>query len=146
VDLKVFSQQIKDQLSTLTVRHGGIFLFSLLMICGSTGLSEARQIDWGTLNLTPQQETQMEHLENNWQKTHQEVNSQIEKDMAEMKDILPTGDTQRIRLLQTRISTNKMYLMNESMDTFLKKRDMLSPSQRAQLQKMIPCKQQQAAP
>lgn len=144
MNLMVLSQQLKAQLSTLTVRHGGISLFSLLMICGAPALSEAKQIDWDTLNLTPQQENQMQHLENNWEKTHQEVNSQIEKDMAEMKQILPTGDTQRIRQLQTRISTNKMYLMNESMDTFLKKRDMLSPSQRSQLQKMIPCKQ--AAP
>ena len=80
----------------------------------------------------------MQRLEGNWQKTHQEVSSQIERDMAEMKDILPTGDTQRIRQLQARIANNKLYLMNESMDTFLKKRDMLTPGQRTQLQKMMP--------
>lgn len=144
MDLKVFSQQLKDQLCTLTVRHGGIGFLSVLALWGTPGLSEAREIDWNTLNLTSQQETQMQHLETSWQKTHQEVSSQIEKDTAEMKELLPTGNTQRIRQLQTRISTNKMYLMNESMDTFLKKRDMLTPTQRTQLQKMLPCKQQSA--
>ncbi len=125
----------------MKLRQGSITLFTLVMLCNLSSISEARHIDWSTLNLTSQQENQMQHLENNWEKTHQEVNSQIERDMAEMKEILPTGDTQRIRQLQTRISNNKMYLMNESMDTFLKKRDMLTPSQRAQLQKMLPGKQ-----
>ncbi|WP_373531892.1 Spy/CpxP family protein refolding chaperone [Vampirovibrio sp.] len=109
-------------------------------------LAQASDINWGHLNLTPQQQTQMQHLENGWHKTHQTVGSQIEKDMAELKTILPTGDSQKIRELQTRIMTNKTYLMNESMDTFLKKREMLSPPQRAQLQKMIPCNTPAAAP
>ena len=125
----------------MKLRQGSISLFTLFLLCNVSSISEAHHIDWDTLNLSPQQESQMQHLESNWEKTHQEVNGQIEKDMAEMKEILPTGNTQRIRQLQTRISNNKMYLMNESMDTFLKKRDMLTPSQRAQLQKMMPCKQ-----
>lgn len=82
----------------------------------------------------------MDRLENNWEKTHHEVSAQIERDMAELKTLLPSGDTQRIRQLQARIMTNKMYLMNESMDTFLKKRNMLTPAQRTQLQRLMPAK------
>ncbi len=106
------------------------FLFSI---------AHAGEIKWQTLNLTPQQSTQMQSLEEGWHKIHQNLSVQIQRDMAELKTILPTGDSQKIRELQTRIMTNKTYLMNESMDTFLKKREMLSPEQRSQLQKMLPC-------
>lgn len=98
----------------------------------------AKEVNWGSLNLSPQQENKIEQLEAGWEKTHAEVSEQIDRDMDELKAILPNGDTQRIRTLQNRITTNKMYLMNQSMDTFLKKRDMLNPAQRGQLQKMLP--------
>ncbi len=101
--------------------------------------AKAADIDWQGLNLTPQQSVQMDNLEGDWQKVHHEVMGQISRDMAELKTILPTGDSQRIRALQSRIMTNRTYLMKESMDTFLKKREMLSPGQRAQLQRMLPC-------
>jgi len=120
------------------MRSRFLFLLSGLLIIAPTVWSESRSIDWTTLNLNPSQESQIEQLETGWKKTHQEVSGQIDKDQTEMKKILPSGDTQRIRLLQNRISTNKMYLMNESMDTFLKKRELLTPTQRNQLQKLLP--------
>jgi Spy/CpxP family protein refolding chaperone len=142
VNLKVISPELATRLFAGKGRSAWAYLLSAVVLLGTTAaLCEARQIDWDTLNLSPQQETQMQHLEGNWQKTHQEVNTQIEKDMEEMKDLLLTGDSQRIRQLQSRISTNKMYLMNESTDTFLKKRDILTPAQRSQLQKMLPGRQ-----
>ncbi len=100
----------------------------------------ARNINWEGLNLSPQQESQIHQLEDSWEKTHEQVSVQIERDTAELRAILPTGDIQRIRLLQNRITSNKMYLMNQSMDTFLKKRDALTPTQRTELQKMMPGK------
>lgn len=141
MNFKVFSQPVRNQISLARLFHrvgGSILASSLLMTVAAPVL--ARDINWNSLNLTPQQETQMERLEDNWEKTHHEVSAQIERDMAELKTLLPTGDTQRIRQLQSRIMTNKMYLMNESMDTFLKKRDMLTPVQRSQLQKLMPAK------
>jgi Spy/CpxP family protein refolding chaperone len=142
VNLKVISPELATRLFAGTSRSAWAYLFGAVVLLGTTAaLCEARQIDWDTLNLSPQQETQMQRLEGNWQKTHQEVNSQIEKDTEEMKELLLTGDSQRIRQLQNRISTNKMYLMNESTDTFLKKRDILTPAQRSQLQKMLPNRQ-----
>lgn len=143
MNFKVFPQQaiktlnasFSSSVSCLRLGHSILASLVLLSIPAS---ALARDLNWDSLNLSPHQETQINRLENNWEKTHQEVNAQIAKDMAEMKTLLPTGDTQRIRQLQTRITTNKMYLMNESMDTFLKKRDMLTPVQRSQLQKMMP--------
>jgi len=142
---KVFSQPVRDKISVINVCRvgrvlGGTLLASSVLIISAAVPALARDINWNSLNLTPQQETQMERLEDNWEKTHHEVNAQIERDMAELKTLLPTGDSQRIRQLQGRIMTNKMYLMNESMDTFLKKRDMLTPVQRTQLQKIMPAK------
>jgi Spy/CpxP family protein refolding chaperone len=136
---------VRDKISVINVCRvgrvlGGTLLASSVLIISAAVPALARDINWNSLNLTPQQETQMERLEDNWEKTHHEVNAQIERDMAELKTLLPTGDSQRIRQLQGRIMTNKMYLMNESMDTFLKKRDMLTPVQRTQLQKIMPAK------
>lgn len=144
MNLKVFSlQKISHPTFFSPIRMGtAILLVSCIILIVPSQPSLAKEIHWDDLNLTPQQETQMQNLESNWEKTHQEVSSQIDKDMAELKTLLPSGDTQRIRQLQTRISNNKMYLMNESMDTFLRKRDMLTPAQRAQLQKLLPCKNQ----
>ncbi len=137
--LEFFKFPIK-MLNRVCLSLGTAFLAGCLL-----SLAHASEINWEYLNLTPQQQTQMQQLENDWHKIHQNVGGQLEKDMAELKTILPTGDSQKIRELQTRIMTNKTYLMNESMDTFLKKREMLSPPQRAQLQKMIPCKTTPAA-
>jgi Spy/CpxP family protein refolding chaperone len=101
-------------------------------------IASAREIRWNSLNLNPQQQSSIQQLENHWQQTHGEVMTQIERDRQELRNQLSTGDTQRIRALQNRMISNKMFLMNESMNTFLQKRDLLSPEQRLQLQKMLP--------
>ncbi|WP_303673490.1 Spy/CpxP family protein refolding chaperone [Vampirovibrio chlorellavorus] len=119
--------------------QAGMVLRTALLAASLFSMAHAGEINWQVLNLTPQQSTQMQTLEDGWHKVHQNLSTQIQRDMAELKTILPTGDSQKIRELQTRIMTNKTYLMNESMDTFLKKREMLSPEQRSQLQKMLPC-------
>jgi Spy/CpxP family protein refolding chaperone len=117
-----------------------LFVFTLLSLdLLSAPLSAlAKDIHWDSLNLTPQQENQIDQLESQWERTHAEVAAQIERDRAELKSLLPLGDGQRIRALQNRITTNKMYLMNESMNTFLRKRDTLTPDQRNQLQRLLP--------
>jgi hypothetical protein len=116
---------------------------SALMILVCPTIACAKDIDWESLNLTPQQESQIGRLESSWEKTHAEIGAQIERDSAELRALLPMGDPQRIRQLQNRITSNKMFLMNQSMDTFLKKRDTLTPAQRLQLQKMLPAKYHQ---
>jgi len=110
---------------------------AFLAITNST-TAQAKEVRWNNLHLTSQQETRINRLEDRWQQTHSEVSAQIDRDRNELRNLLPSGDTQRIRAIQNRIISNKMYLMNESMNIFLQKRDLLSPDQRAQLQKMIP--------
>ena len=129
----LFSWHRRYRMSLLsTLSAMGLVVFS--------GWALAKNIDWESLNLTPQQEIQVSHLEEAWKKVHAEIGAQIEHDTAQLRAILPTGNTQQIRELQNRITTNKIYLMNQSMETFLKKRDTLTPIQRAQLQKMLPAK------
>lgn len=139
VNFKTLSYPIRNTLFRLESTS----FVSALIILACPALACAKDVDWDSLNLSPQQETQIDRLEDSWERTHSEVGNQIERDSAELRAILPTGDTQRIRQLQNRISTNKMLLMNQSMDTFLKKRDMLTPGQRMQLQKMLPAKYHQ---
>lgn len=126
-----------NQLAQLSRKNSLLILACLFAFVNPGAL--AAEIKWDNLNLTPQQETQMDDLESGWQKVHHDVSAQIERDTAELKTILPTGDSQKIRQLQNRIMNNRTYLMNESMDTFLRKREMLSPAQRSQLQQMLPC-------
>lgn len=133
-------QHVREQLHARSVQMSGASLLSAMMLVIFAPQGMARDLDWGSLNLSPQQENQINRLENSWEKTHDEVSTQIERDTAELRKILPTGDTARIRMLQNRITTNKMYLLNESMETFLQKRDALTPGQRQQLQKMMPAK------
>ena len=143
MNIKVTFKTLSYPIKNMLFRFESTSFVSALIILACPALACARDVDWDSLNLTPQQETQIDRLEDSWERTHSEVGSQIERDSAELRSILPTGDTQRIRQLQNRISTNKMLLMNQSMDTFLKKRDMLTPGQRQQLQKMIPVKYRQ---
>jgi Spy/CpxP family protein refolding chaperone len=144
VNFKVFPHIVRmirqcvplSGLATASLIRGS--LLSALTLFMIPAAAQAHDIDWSNLNLSQQQESQINHLEEGWEKTHDAVGGQIQRDMEELRTLLPTGDTQRIRQLQNRIMTNKMYLMNESMNTFLKKRDMLTPTQRAQLQQMLP--------
>lgn len=143
MNLKLLPNQVKTRLSAFSLRWDRASVVSTIVLLACPALALAKDIDWDSLNLSPQQEVQIERLEDSWEKTHAEVGTQIQRDMAELRNILPTGDSQRIRGLQNRITTNKTYLMNQSMDIFLKKRDMLTPAQRNQLQQMIPVKYHQ---
>ncbi len=98
----------------------------------------AGNINWDELNLTPQQSSQIERLESEWERDRAIVTDQIARDKAELKSLLPNGDRERIKFLQRRITHNEMYLMNASMETFLDKRDILQPDQRSKLQRMMP--------
>lgn len=140
VNLKVVSTLIRTFLALPAIRPAGVLAVTVALVFSAVPYAIARDVNWGSLNLTPHQESQINRLENDWEKTHEEVNSRIEKDMGELKTALPSGDRQRIRQIQSRIMSNKMYLMNQSMDTFLKKQETLTPAQRMQLQKMLPCK------
>jgi len=81
---------------------------------------------------------QIEQLEAAWQQIHAQGQAQLDRHISELRALLPTGDTGKILQLQTRINHEKNYLLNQSMDIFLKKRAVLTPAQRLQLQRMIP--------
>lgn len=138
MNLKAFSHSVLITRVQACYRKPVRFLLLAMAIIAPPSASLAGDLDWSSLNLTPQQEVQIQRLESAWAKNHAEVVAQIMRDTAELRSLLPTGEAQRIRELQGRITTNKMYLMNESMNTFLQKREMLTPPQRAQLQKIIP--------
>ena len=118
-------------------KASAVSVFVMVLLSGPV---PAREVDWNRLHLTPEQESRIHQLEDSWEKTHSDVASRIEQDASELRAILPTGDAQRIRQLQNRITANKMFLMNQSMDIFLQKRNTLTPEQRLQLRKMLPAR------
>ena len=103
-------------------------------------------VKWEQLNLSPQQSNKIDHIENEWNQQRDQVSEQIARDKAELKSILPNGDRDRIQFLQMRITHNTMYLQKESMQTFLDKRDILQPEQRAKLQRILPAAVPASAP
>lgn len=110
-----------------------------LTMCGTQWLSAgmAMAVNWNELNLSPQQSSQIHALEMNWERTHQRITREIEQDQASIKRLLPSGNRTKIQDLQRRIMKNKMYLMNQSTETFMKKREQLNPDQQSRLKRMF---------
>jgi hypothetical protein len=100
--------------------------------------ANATDVNWKELNLSPQQSSQINSLELNWEKNHQRLTHEIHQDQTAIKQLLLTGDREKIQTLQRRIMKNKMDLMNQSTETFMKKREQLNPDQQLRLQKILP--------
>ncbi|MEM0951670.1 MAG: Spy/CpxP family protein refolding chaperone [Cyanobacteria bacterium P01_H01_bin.74] len=124
--------------------YGNAYFFAIRMILILFVLIAVVQphaalaMDWQKLDLSPQQQTQINTLEANWKRTHHQLQGEINRDQAAVKRLLPSGKKPEIQELQKRIMKNKMRLMNESTNTFMKKRDTLSPTQQQKLKQMMP--------
>src|SRR5690349_18667858 len=99
----------------------------------------ADKINWGSLNLTQQQQQNINQLEDQWSQTCASTMPQIEADKAELMKHLnsPNGDQAKVLMLQNRISANKAKLQSASLQVFLKKKQQLNPDQRSQLQQLM---------
>ncbi|MEB3286157.1 MAG: hypothetical protein VKJ04_01500 [Vampirovibrionales bacterium] len=110
-----------------------------LLLGGSPAFASHPDVDWGGLNLSSQQSQQINQVEAQWKVTAGQIIPQIKQDKSELLRLLnsPNGDQRRIMELQGRINSNKSRLHNAAMQSYLKKKEYLSPDQQQQLQRMI---------
>lgn len=99
----------------------------------------AEEIDWGSLELDPSQQSHMQQVESEWRQLCAELLPRIKRDREELKRLLnsPNADQHQILQLQQRISDNKQKLDQAALHTFLKKKQQLRPEQRRKLHKMM---------
>ncbi len=91
------------------------------------------------MNLTPQQQNNMDRLDSSWKKTYAEVYPQIVRDKSTLRHLLqsPNSDEQQILQLHERIRKNEELLHQEAIRNFLDKKKQLDPTQRQKLQELM---------
>jgi SMC interacting uncharacterized protein involved in chromosome segregation len=96
-------------------------------------------IHWDTLNLTAEQQSEIERLESQWRKVYGEVYPQIQRDKNELRRLLNSVqcDDRQVMEIQERIQTNEQRLRQEATRTFLNKKGQLNQTQKMRLHQMM---------
>jgi Spy/CpxP family protein refolding chaperone len=98
------------------------------------------KVNWASLDLSPQQQSEIGRLESEWRNIYASLYPQILRDRAELKRLLnePNTNTQKVMELESRIQANEQKLGSEATRIFLNKKNNLNPVQRVKLQQFIP--------
>lgn len=96
-------------------------------------------IDWTKLNLSPQQNQQIQALEAAWIKEYQELAPAIQEDQKRLAQLLADrqADPVEVMAVQQSIAQKKEKLHNEALKNFLKKKQILNDNQKQQLEFML---------
>ncbi len=96
-------------------------------------------IDWTKLNLSPQQNQQIQTLEASWIKEYQELAPSIQEDQKRLAQLLADrqADPVEVMAVQQSIAQKKEKLHNEALKNFLKKKQILNDNQKQQLEFML---------
>ncbi len=139
-----------------TTQHKSLFaamLLSVGMLTFSPGFADtdmgaayagprghrARMVDWQQLDLSPNQDREIQKLDTEWRGMYSQLNPQIQQDRNRLRKMLgePQPDEARIMELQSRIQRNEDRLRREATKIFLHKKNQLSPGQKQRLHKMM---------
>jgi hypothetical protein len=98
------------------------------------------KVNWASLDLSPQQQSEIGRLESEWRNLYASLYPQILRDRAELKRLLnePNASPQKVMELESRIQANEQKLGSEATRIFLNKKNNLNPVQRVKLQQFIP--------
>ena len=96
-------------------------------------------IDWSKLNLTAQQNTQIQGLEQQWYKEFNEISPQLRDDRVRLQKAIAdhNSDPVQIMALQQSVARKKEQLSNAAMQNYLSKKKVLNETQQKQLEEMI---------
>lgn len=123
--------------------RGLLILTVCLLTLVAQGVSQVSwadpHISWDSLNLSPEQENEIDRLESQWKRLYTELYPQIQRDKNELRRLLNSAqsDERMIMELQNRIQNNEQRLRQEATRTFLNKKGQLSPNQKVRLQQMM---------
>ena len=96
-------------------------------------------VDWTKLNLSPQQSSQIQSLEQQWYKDFNELSPQIRDEQSKLQKLLSdhNADPIQVMALQQSIARRREQLSNAAMQNYLNKRKVLDEKQQKQLEEMM---------
>jgi Spy/CpxP family protein refolding chaperone len=96
-------------------------------------------IDWSKLNLSGQQNSQIQALEQQWFKEFNEISPQLRDDRTRLQRAISdhNADPVQIMALQQSVARRKEQLSNAAMQNYLCKKKVLNDAQQKQLEEMI---------
>lgn len=101
--------------------------------------NEPCHINWGDLQLSPNQDQQIKQLDAQWNQEYMQVQPSIVEDQKKLSRLLadPRSDPLEIMALQQSIARRKEHLRASATATYLRKRQILDEGQRQALEGMI---------
>lgn len=133
-------QQNKKLVTYLAPFFGIILTLSLNLTSSALAQHAGPQyINWSVLNLTPDQDFRIGHLEQEWQRIYATIYPRIMQEKEDLRRMLnsPMGEEGQILNLQNRLHDDELKLRNEAIRIFLEKKGQLNTSQKVQLQQMM---------
>jgi Spy/CpxP family protein refolding chaperone len=96
-------------------------------------------IDWKKLQLSQQQQQQIELLDGQWNQTYLSIQPSLVDDQHKLQRMLtdPKSDSMTIMMLQQSIDQKKNNLKASATSIYLKKRQLLNQQQQRKLEEMI---------
>jgi len=96
-------------------------------------------LDWTKLNLSAQQSSQIQSLEQQWYKDFNDLSPQIRDDQSKLQKLLSehNADPIQVMALQQSIARRREQLSNAAMQNYLNKRKVLDEKQQKQLEDMM---------
>ena len=96
-------------------------------------------VDWGRLNLNPQQTSQIQTLEQDWAHKYNDLHPVIVEDQQKLQKMLAdhSSDPVEVMSLQQTIARKREQLNGMATANYLKKRQLLNETQQFTLEQMI---------
>ncbi len=96
-------------------------------------------VDWSKLNLSAQQNQQIQQLESQWQQDYNQIKPSIQDEQHKLQRLLETHNADPVELMavQQSITRKKDQLNAAATANYLRKRQVLNENQQHQLNQMI---------
>lgn len=93
------------------------------------------RINWQAMDLSPEQQSQLHQIDNQWQQTYNRLSPQVRQDTQALRQQLnsPTPNEATVMQLQSRIHSNEETLRQEATKAYLQKNRLLNPAQREEM-------------
>ncbi len=113
----------------------GVLMCALLLLSPGLALADAKRINWGPLQLSPEQQTLFKQVEQDWQQTYTDLHPELIRIKGQLRYLMeqPNTDEAEIKRLQERAMAIEMQLRDKATTCFLRKKRALTPQQRESL-------------
>jgi uncharacterized membrane protein len=111
----------------------------MLLLSPSLSLASPRRINWGPLQLSPEQHTLFKQVEQDWQQTYADLHPELIRIKGQLRYLMeqPHTDEAEIKRLQERAMAIEMQLRDKATTCFLRKKRALTREQRENLMEQM---------